>query len=141
MANNKIMETPQYQIYLKVLEALKQGGYEIEGKINNYTVTRGNESYGNVFVVDHPNYLEDNPGCGCLVSIIPGIKDLLNMFRSFSDYETMKRIVEDVNNSRKRGKTYWPKDSLVGGYTTDMYGHKYNDEWLKILESIVSKYA
>ena len=56
-ANNKIKEarieaSPQYQIYLEVLKALKQDGYEIVGsKINNRTVQRGNETYGNVFVV------------------------------------------------------------------------------------------
>jgi hypothetical protein len=32
MGKKKIKETPQYQIYLEVLEALRQGGYEIKEK-------------------------------------------------------------------------------------------------------------
>ena len=44
MAN--IKETPQYQIYLEVLEAVKRGGYEIDKNGWQSIVKRGSEKYG-----------------------------------------------------------------------------------------------
>ena len=133
----KITDTPQYQIYLETLEAVKQGGYEID-KRNSWqsVVKHGSTKLGLIFVVKEPFYPDDNLGCGCLISLIPGIKDFLNTIRSWSNYEAMADAVRNINNSRKRGKTYWPDGSLVGGYTTDMFGFKYDENWINILISV-----
>ena len=133
MASTKIMNTPQYQIYLEALEALKEGGYELDGnKINSKRVLRGSESYGIIFVVDYPKEF------GCFSILIPN--RILELNEYHSDYEGYQRTIANVHNSRKRGKSYWPDGSLVGGFTTDDYGHTYNDKWLNILDSVVSKY-
>ena len=66
-----------------------------------------------IFVVKRPFYPEDNPGCGCLVSLIPGIKDILDLTRGWSNYESMVNAVRTINNSRKRGKAYWPFHSRL----------------------------
>ena len=139
MAN--IKETPQYQIYLEVLEALRQNGYDIVGR-NSWqsTIRRGSESYGLIFVVKAPFYPEDNAGCGCLVSIIPGIEDILKSIRGWSNYAAMQSAEEMIRNKRSRGKRgefIWPDGSLVGGYTTDSFGFTYNAELANILRSII----
>ena len=134
MANNKIKETPQYQIYLEVLEALKQAGYHIEERNawQSY-VKHGSENYGMVFVVDYPQNF------GCLSIIIPD--DILQFIYNFSNYGTMKGVLKDINNSRKRGKTYWPDYSLVGCFTMDKANYTYNDIWIKMAASGISNYA
>jgi len=139
MAN--IKETPQYQLYLEALEALKQRGYDIVKK-NSWqsTIRRGSEAYGLIFVVKAPFYPEDNPGCGCLVSIIPGVGKILQTIRMYSNYEGMKSAEEMIRNKRSRGKRgefVWPDGSLVGGYTTDSFGFRYNEELANILRAII----
>ena len=134
MAN--IKETPQYEIYLKALKALEQEGYELDRK-NKWQsiVRRGSEEIGLIFVVKEP-FDPENYGCGCLISLIPGVNDIINMINDWSNYETMIGVVKRINNSRKRGKAYWPKGSLVGGYTTDNWGFKYDENMIKILEAV-----
>jgi hypothetical protein len=130
MAN--IKETPQYQLYLEVLEAVKRGGYEIE-RCNNFQsfVKRGSENVGQIFVVKEP--LDDS---GCLTALIPGV---INFINSWSGYESMKAVVRSINNRRNRSKTYWPDYSLVGGFTQDGSGYKYDDRWINIMESVISR--
>ena len=137
-SKKKFMASPQYQIYLEVLEAVKSGGYEI-AKSSSWAsiVKRDSERLGLIFVVKEPFYPDDNHGCGCLISLIPGIKDALNFIRSWSNYESMVRGIRTINNSRKRGKAYWPEGSLVGGYSAECFGFKYDENWIKILETII----
>jgi len=127
-SKKKIMESPQYQIYLEALEAVKSGGYEIEKK-NSWQsyVKRGSVRYGLIFVVDFPKE-------GFLSVIMPRVSDAN---RSTSNYEIMRDIIQDVNNSHRRGQTYWPNDSLVGGFTTDLRGYTYDENWIRILESVI----
>ena len=131
------MASPQYQIYLEALEAVKQGGYEIEKRGSwQSVVKRGSTKLGLIFVVKKPFYPEGNPGCGCLISLIPGIKGFLDSIRSWSNYEAMVDAVRKINNSRKRGKYYWPDGSLVGGYSAEIFGFEYDENWINILKSV-----
>jgi len=119
-----IEKTPQYQIYLEVLEALKQAGYQIkEVNVWQTLVKKGDVNHGQVFVVDYPK----------------GLASISSTIRMYSNYETMKRVIKDINNSRKRGKTYWSENNLVGGFTSDSTG-TYDDKWINILAFVVSKY-
>jgi len=130
MAN--IKETPQYQLYLEVLEAVKQGGYEIEMDSWQSIVKRGSERVGQIFVVKEPL-----GNSGCLFALIPGI---INFINSWSKYESMQGVVQMIRNSRKRSKICWPDYSLVGGFTQDGSTYKYDDRWINIMESVISQY-
>ena len=134
----KFMASPQYQIYLEVLEAVKSGGYEIQ-KTSSWqsVVKRDSEKLGLIFVVKKPFYPEDNYGCGCLVSLIPGIKDALDSIRGWSNYAAMENAVQTIRNSQRRGKAYWPAGSLVGGYSAECFGFKYDENWIRILEAVI----
>jgi len=137
-SKKKFMASPQYQIYLEVLEAVKSGGYEISKNSSwSSTVKRDSEKLGLIFVVKQPFYPEDNYGCGCLVSLIPGIKDALDSIRGWSNYASMVSAIRTINSSRKRGKAYWPDGSLVGGYSAECFGFKYDENWIRILESVI----
>ena len=122
-SKHKIMDTPQYQIYLHALEALKNGGYEIkESNASQALVYQGSNCYGQIFVVRYP----------------VGIVSLIPLLRSWSNYETMVGAVELIRNSRKRSEIYWPQGSLVGGFTVANHGpYSFNNEWLRILESVI----
>ena len=134
----KFMASPQYKIYLEVLEAVENGGYEIVKSSSwQSIVKRDSEKSGLIFVVKQPFYPEDNYGCGCLVSLIPGIKDALDSIRGWSNYASMVSAVRTIQNSRKRGIAYWPDGSLVGGYTAECLGFKYDEDWIKILASVI----
>ena len=119
----KFMELPQYQIYHNALEALRNSGYEIkESNTTHALVYQNSKCYGQIFVVKHPVWI---------VSLIP-------LLRSWSDYETMIRIVESIRNGRNRNEIYWPPESFVGGFTMANYGpYSFNNEWLRILESVI----
>ena len=126
--NKKIMESPQYKIYLKALETLKQAGYEIaECNFRSAHVKRGFENYGMIFVVKES---------GWFISILASFSSTI---REWTDYALWVRTVEMVDNSRKHGKSYWPDNSLVGGFTQDSAPYTYNEEWLYILESVISR--
>jgi hypothetical protein len=97
---------------------------------------RGEEDYGTVFVVKTPIEQDD---LGCLLSlIIP--RSGIDFINNSSNYASMINVTQSINNSRKRGKSYWPDYSLVGGFTTERFGRTYNDEWLRILASVISEY-
>ena len=122
-SKQKFMELPQYQIYIQALEVLKNSGYEIkESNTSHALVYQDSRCYGQIFVVKYPVWI---------VSLIP-------LLRSWSDYETMIRVVESIRNSRNRSEIYWPQDSFVGGFTVANYGpYSFNNEWLRILESVI----
>ena len=119
------------------MEALERAGYEVD-KSNSWSsvVKRGSARLGLIFVVNEPFYPEDNSGCGCFISLIPGIKSLLDTIRSWSNYAAMVEAVRKINSSRKRGEYYWPDGSLVGGYTAEVFGFEYDENWINILRSV-----
>jgi len=126
--NNKIMESPQYQIYLKALVALKQAGYEIsECNFRSAHVKRGYENYGMVFFAKEP---------GRFISILSYFSSTI---RGWTNYASWLRVIEMVENGKERGKSYWPDNSLVGGFTQDSKPYTYNEEWLDILASVISE--
>jgi len=94
-------------------------------------------------------------GAGCLFELLPGseiIKSLITYSRRHSDYKIVQPFVNSSCSSndlskKYRSKSYWPENCLVGGYTRnhkDIYfrvsNPTYNEEWLNILASVISKY-
>jgi len=129
-----IKENPQYQIYLCAVEALRRSGYEVEEtsskkKLIQSFVKKDFTNYGQLFVVEPPS-----------TSIIGQtlMPELAKTKESTSDWEIMRDIIHNVNNSRKRGRTFWPNGSLVAGFTSDLSPYRYNDEWLQILETVIT---
>ena len=128
-----IRETPQYQIYLKALETLKQRGYEIEEledkkSMASHQIKKGSTLYGKIFVLKDPDTLFNR---------LFGDNGFVKLFRSFGSFETMVGACEAVRNSRYKSKVYWPDYSLVGAYTTGGFGFEYEDNWLKIVSSVI----
>jgi hypothetical protein len=126
-----IRETVHYQIYLEVTDALNKKGYEIipqksSKKFVMSYVTRDSSNYGQLFVVAPPKM-------GCLASIF-----IRPFTKGLTQYETMRGVADMVRNSRKRGKVYWPNNSLVGGFTSNDGGYMHNEHWLSIMESVIS---
>lgn len=132
MAN--IKKTPQYLIYLRVLDAVKRGGYEIRTKNKWQSIVySNNEGCGLIFVVKPP-IDKDNLGCLLTLLIPPTLIDMIN---DFSHYVSMLGAEEKIKNGRRPGKVYWPDNSLVGCYTTDYWGFNYDDSWMRIVRSVI----
>ena len=113
-----IRETPQYQIYLEVAEALKQSGYEIEnitfnkGLIKSF-VKHDLKNYGMLFAVYNAGPFSN------------GISD-------------MKGVVEHAHRIRERSAVYWPEGRFVGGFTAEDGFYSYDEEWLNILQTFIN---
>jgi len=109
----QIIETiPHYHIYERVVLALEQNGYKVENNAFKKGavlsfVKRDSINYGLLFAVGK------------------------------NDIKSMKDAVELVNNSRNRSAVYWPEHSLVGGFTEGNSMYSYNEEWLRILQSVI----
>ena len=128
MKATAIKYTSQYQIYLQVIDALKQNGYEIKEDpvkkdLARAFVNKGHEQHGMLFAVDYPK-----------TSVLEVVTDGGITTGSYKD---MKGVCDLVLNSRHRGKVYWPEDSLVGGFTSDMTVYRYDGNWIKILASVI----
>ena len=119
----KFLETPQYQIYLKALEALKQSGYEIKETNSKHAfIWESSKKIGHLFVVEYPGFFSSIP-----------------IFGDFSDFNSMKKVCEMVINNRHKSAVYWPSNSLVGGFTCSQGVFQYEDDWLKILASVIEE--
>ena len=124
-----VRETIQYQIYLKALETLEQGGYDIDDiKVKKHraqaVVKKGSMCYGRIFVLEFPTSSDNISE-----------KTTSDIWRS-----AFKELIDSglsVSDSRYKSKIYLPEDSFIGAYTCNGQGFEYEDNWLKILTSVI----
>ena len=112
-----------YQIYLNALSVYKEKGYDVtkyrdKKKEIEYTISRGAEHYGRVFIVSPPGFLAR----------------ISNEWYSMSTYANQRDYCKKIAASY-----YWPDDSLVGVYTMSKKGWTMNKDILTILKMILSK--
>jgi len=125
-----ITQTAQYQIYLTVIDALKQNGYGIQEHETKKSCARSiilkdSRNCGQVFVVADPKQ-------GCLGALLCTIFPTIGTIRdSQTSYSIMQATIE--HQQQKNRKTYWPNHSLVGGYANLDIEY----EWLSIVQSII----
>jgi TM2 domain-containing membrane protein YozV len=140
--NKPITESYQYNIYLKVVEALQKSGYDIseytrEWSLISTSVRRGSVYCGRIFVVA-------NPIPDFMSSMIGAIFSGYEKFRyDFTEYATWKRIFKSIRSKFERNGCdfnsyhYWPNDSLVAGIAEDSYKPTDDNQWLNILKLVI----
>jgi TM2 domain-containing membrane protein YozV/Flp pilus assembly protein TadD len=134
--NRPITETDQYQIYLRVLNALEKSGYSVNKCEAEWcTVSHFVGVRGRVFVVAVPSP-------GLLSAIIGALWKKYESFRfEATAYGTMARLLRISQKTSERNGYdfklchYWPKGSFVGGV---LFDPAEDNKWLDVLKAVIN---
>ena len=123
-------------LYLSVLEALKENGYEsyvVENKFNRkrVSVKQNEDIVGWVFVV------ADRRPQNILSFILELSKSFREAAYQWGAYRSMTGMIKMWANSLSRKGyevgVYWPEESNVGAYTNEGAEH----DWLSIVQHVI----
>jgi TM2 domain-containing membrane protein YozV len=129
--NIPVEKSGQYNIYLNAIEMLTQNGYSVSECKREWCIIESDVSGGGkIFVVSDPR-----PG---LLSALIGAfsADYKKMRYETTSYNFMQRYLEHMATSDRSWKcySYWPDNSLVGGY---LYTQSLDPAWLNVLKSAI----
>lgn len=139
---SKLTESEQYQIYLTLLETLRNNGYEtaeFENKKNciRTSIKRGSNNYGEVAIVAPPGLMgaimESKSVHSSDFTVMHSAMELKQTQFQRKGYNLFK----DFNPERCRVRTIWSPDDVICCCTSEPNAEYLVDEWLEIVKPIL----
>ena len=141
----QVQNQPQYQIYLDVLQHLKDCGYQTEEYKNTKKcvgsfIKKDYDSYGEVFVVVSPSSL------GVISEAIANNSELSVMremveTRKWQFYNDGYKLYKDFNPGKCFIRDIWSRDGLVCCLTSTPKSAYPVDEWIELILSNFNQFV